>query len=182
MPTAGLKPRQQAASPALAARWRNILDLIPVAAYTCDAKGRITYFNSLAEAIWGRAPVLRDSADRYCGSFRLYLSESTPVRHDKCWMALALRNGKKYNGREILIERSDGGRSWGLAHANPLRNGRGRIIGAVNLVVDITAQKVRADRKSPRSMAPMSHGAALAMIDIGISILAGMRWPTATFS
>lgn len=182
MPTAGLKPQQRDAWPAIDASWRGILDLIPAAAYTCDATGQITYFNPLAEAVWGRAPALRDPADRYCGSFKLYLPDGTPVRHDKCWMALALRKGRKYNGKGILIERRDGSRALGLAHANPLRDDQGKIIGAVNLVVDVTAQQMGPGHGKTRSMAATPHGATLAMVEVGLSVLTGMRWPTSTFS
>jgi two-component system, LuxR family, sensor kinase FixL len=159
-------PPQAAASPAQKANWRGILDPIPAAAYICDAAGLITYFNPLAAAVWGRAPALRDPADRYCGSLKLYLPDGTPVRHEECWMALALLEDKPYNGREIVIERSDGGRTLGLAHANPLRDDQDRLIGAVNLVVDNTV---------PR-------GATLAMTEVAIALLAGMRWPASTFN
>jgi PAS domain-containing protein len=167
-----LKPQGQAGSPAVEASWQGILDLIPIPSYTCDAAGLITYFNPLAEAIWRRAPKLRDVTDRYCGSLKLYWPDGIPIRHDECWMALALRDGKQYNGREILIERSDGSRILGLAHANPLRNGHGRIIGAVNLLVETTAPKEReADRGKTRFTAPVSYDATLAMIEVGVSAL-----------
>jgi len=182
MPPTGLKPYQQTASPAVQASWRGLLDVIPAAAYACDATGLISYFNPLAEAVWGRTPALRDHADRYCGSFKLYLSNGTPIRHDECWMALALRRGKPYNGREILIERWDGSRTFGLAHANPVFDARGKVIGAVNLVVDITAQKAGTGHRKARSTAPMSRDAALAMVEIGVSLLAGMTWAPSAFS
>jgi PAS domain S-box-containing protein len=182
MPPTGLEPDQKNLSRTAEASWRGLLNAIPVAAYTCDARGLISYFNPLAESVWGRAPKLRDQAERYCGSFRLYLSNGTPIRHDECWMALALRRGRQYNGREILIERSDGSRTLGLAHANPLRNDQGKIIGAVNLVVDLTAQKLGADPGKARSTASISRDAALAIVEIGVSLLAGMAWESSTFS
>jgi len=171
-----------AGSAAVEASSRGILDLIPLPAYTCDAAGLITYFNPLAEAVWRRTPKLRDAADRYCGSFKLYLSDGTPMRHDECWMALALREGKEYNAREILIERPDGSRILGSAHANPLRNGHGQVIGAVNLVVERTAQKEReADRRKAPLVAPVPYDAALAMIEVGVSALTLAAWATSSF-
>ena len=183
MSTDNRKSRPQIGSPAAAGNWRGILDVIPAGAYICDAAGLITYFNPLAESVWGRAPKLRDPADRYCGSLKLYLGDGTPIRHDECWMALALREGREYNGREILIERPDGSRKIGMAYANPLRNDQARVIGAVNLVVDITAQaKLQADRRKTRSIVTRYHDATLAMIEVGLSASAGMTWPTSTFS
>jgi two-component system sensor kinase FixL len=42
-----------------------LLDVVPAAAYTCDADGLITYFNERAVEVWGRAPKLHDPIDRY---------------------------------------------------------------------------------------------------------------------
>src|SRR5688572_21067159 len=81
--------------------WR-LLDNLPVGAYTCDAGGLITYFNSHAVQLWGRAPKLRDPVDRFCGSFKLFLPDGAPIAHDQCWMALALTTGNAYHGHEIM--------------------------------------------------------------------------------
>src|ERR1700687_5357313 len=85
-----------------------LLDRIPAAAYTCDREGLITYFNRRAVELWGREPKLNDPIDRFCGSFRLFAVDGSPLRHDQCWMALALETGKDYNRQEIVVERPDG--------------------------------------------------------------------------
>ncbi|WP_290648176.1 ATP-binding protein [Aquisalimonas sp.] len=118
-----------------------LLDRLPVGAYMCDADGLITYYNQLAVELWGRAPKLNDPEDRYCGSFRLSSFDGAPIRHERCWMALALRDQAAYNGREILVERPDGERRMALAHANPVFDGNGALRGAVNMLTDITEQK-----------------------------------------
>src|SRR6188768_2841369 len=82
--------------------WRDILAIVPVGAYTCDAAGLLTYFNPLAEAVWGRTPKLRDTAERYCGSLKLHSIDGRSIPHEECWMALALREGKAYNGQDIV--------------------------------------------------------------------------------
>ena len=101
-------------------QFRELLDSLPAAAYTCDATGLITYFNRRGVELWGREPLLNDPRDRYCGSFRLFLPDGTPIHHDRCWMALAIRDNRGYNASEIVIERPDGTRRTVLAHANPL--------------------------------------------------------------
>ncbi len=53
----------------------------------------------------------------------------------------ALKTGEAYNGREIVVERPPGDRITVLAHANPIQDASGRIIGSVNVLVNITAQK-----------------------------------------
>ncbi len=131
-------------SSAAESQLRGMLDTLSVGAYLCDREGLITYFNRHAQQLWGRAPALNNPIDRFCGSLRLFDAQGAPISHDRCWMALALANGRQYNGQEIIIERDDGSRATVLAHANPLRDESGEIVGAVNLLVDITDRR-RAD-------------------------------------
>ncbi len=122
-------------------KFRDLLEKLPAAAYTCDAEGLITYYNRRAVEMWGREPKLNDPDDRFCGSFKLYSTEGTPLTHDQCWMALTLKEDKDYNGQEIVVERSDGSRHPGLAHVNPIHDESGKLLGAVNVVVDISDRK-----------------------------------------
>jgi signal transduction histidine kinase/ActR/RegA family two-component response regulator len=140
-----------------------LLDRLPAAAYTCDAVGRITYFNARAVSFWGRVPRLHDMADRFCGSWRLCATDGTPIRHDDCWMARALHEGRHYDGREIVVERPDGSRRVALAHASPLRDANGRIVGGLNVLVDITGQKnaetrlIEANHRKDVFLATLAH-------------------------
>ncbi|HZZ28807.1 MAG TPA: PAS domain S-box protein [Pirellulales bacterium] len=121
-------------------QFREILDRFPAGAYICDANGLITYFNAQAVELWGRQPKLNDPVDRFCGSFKLFLADGTPVPHDQCWMALGLQTGKAYIRQEIIIERPDGFRSTVLAHVSPLHDASGKLTGALNVLIDITEQ------------------------------------------
>jgi signal transduction histidine kinase len=145
------------------AQFRRLLDKLPAAAYTCDAEGLITYCNRRAVELWGRAPQINDPVDRFCGSFKLFSADGTPIPHDRCWMALALRDGKEYNGEEIVVERPDGTRWTALAHANPFLDEHGEVYGAVNVLVDITERKraeealQKADRNKNEFLATLAH-------------------------
>jgi two-component system sensor kinase FixL len=158
--------------------WQGILDVIPVAAYACNAAGLITYFNSLAESAWGRAPKLRDAGERYCGSHQLYLSDGTPICHEQCWMALALLDGTAYHGREIVVERRDGGRTSGLAYSHPVRTVQGHVIAAVTLVADVTARAEFGTKPKPPGI---PFDATVAMIEVAVSVFAGLPWATSAF-
>ena len=144
-------------------RFRRLLEKLPAAAYTCDAQGLITYYNERAVALWGRAPALNDPVDRFCGSFKMFLPDGAPMLHAECWVALALRNDRRYEGSEILIERPDGERRVALAHANPIHDDDGRLVGAVNVLVDISDRKRAEDavndanRAKSEFLAAMSH-------------------------
>ena len=145
-----------------------LLDKLPSAAYTCDAEGMITYFNRHALELWGREPVLNDPIDRFCGSFKLFTSDGTPIPHDQCWMALALRDQREYNGHEIVIERPDGSHCTALAHANPVLDDSGLICGAVNILVDITerarAEEIRKQAEHALRAAARTKDEFLAML------------------
>ena len=125
-------------------QFRRLLEKLPAGAYTCGPEGLITYFNQHAVQLWGRAPKLNDPVDRFCGSFKLFSTDGSPISHDRCWMALALKMNREYNEREIVVERPDGRRLTALAHANPIHDESGLLIGAVNVLVDISDRK-RAD-------------------------------------
>jgi two-component system CheB/CheR fusion protein len=118
-----------------------LLATLPAAAYICDADGLITFFNQRAVEFWGREPKLNDPMDRFCGSFKLFAADGLPLPHDECWMSLALRNNKAYHGHEIVVERPDGSRWTALAHVSPFQDERGRVVGAVNILVDITDRR-----------------------------------------
>src|SRR3989440_8771641 len=78
-------------------------------------------------------------------------------------MALALQGGQDYNGQEIVVERPDGSRRTALAHANPFHDERGNLLGAVNVLVDITERKraeealKEADRRKTEFLAMLAH-------------------------
>jgi two-component system cell cycle sensor histidine kinase/response regulator CckA len=121
--------------------FRRLLETLPAGAYTCDRSGLITYYNREAARLWGRHPRLNDPVDRFCGSFRLFGPDGAPITHDRCWMALALEQQQGYNGCEIVVERPDGDRRSALAYANPIYDESGSLVGAVNVLVDITDRK-----------------------------------------
>ncbi|MDQ2695964.1 MAG: ATP-binding protein [Pseudomonadota bacterium] len=129
---------------------------MPAGAYTCEPTGLITYFNQQAVALWGRAPKLHDPVDRYCGSFRLFATDGSPIDHGQCWMALALKMNQGFNGREIVIERPDGQRLTVLAYANPVHDEAGSLLGAVNVLVDISERK-RAEESLRQLEAELAH-------------------------
>jgi PAS domain-containing protein len=57
-----------------------LLQALPVAVYTTDAKGRITFFNDAAAELWGRKPEI--GTEEWCGTWRLYWPDGRPLPHD----------------------------------------------------------------------------------------------------
>jgi len=115
-----------------------LLEALPVAVYTTDAQGRITFYNRAAAALWGHNPALGSS--QWCGSWRLYWPDGRPMRHDQCPMAIALKEGREVRGVEAIAERPDGTRVRFRPYPTPLREPSGALIGAINLLMDITEE------------------------------------------
>ncbi|WP_342236513.1 PAS domain S-box protein [Inquilinus sp. OTU3971] len=113
-----------------------MLQALPAAIYTTDAAGRITFYNEAAAALWGCRPELGKT--EFCGSWKLYWPDGTPLPHDQCPMALALKQGKPIRGMEAVAERPDGTRVPFIAYPTPLFDAEGRLTGAVNMLVDIS--------------------------------------------
>jgi PAS domain S-box-containing protein len=123
-------------------RYRRLAELLPVGVYTCEApSGTITYFNEHAARLWGRAPEPGDTDERFFGSAKLFLPDGTLLRHADCPMAVALREGRKFRNREVIIERLDGSRATALVNIDPIRDAAGRILGAINVFHDVTEAK-----------------------------------------
>lgn len=121
-------------------RFHELLEALPVAVYTTDARGRITFYNAGAVALWGQRPKLLRT--RWCGAYRLYSSDGVDLPLDKSAMAVAVRENRPVHGYEAICERPDGTKVSLIAYPTPLRDAQGRVIGGVNMLVDITARKL----------------------------------------
>jgi PAS domain S-box-containing protein len=120
-------------------RFRNLFNLVPVAVYSCNADGLIQEYNRSAIELWGREPLRNDPSERYCGSFKIFFPDGRFMPHKSCPMARMLRGETlDPNELEILVERTDGSRRNVIAHPLPLRDERGKIVGAINCLYDIT--------------------------------------------
>lgn len=121
-------------------RFREVVEALPVAIYTTDAQGRLTYFNPAAVRLSGRVPEL--GSDHWCVTWKLFLPDGTPLPHDQCPMAIALQGGDVGSGIECIAERPNGTRFWFTPYPAVLRDAEGRITAGVNVLVDVTERKV----------------------------------------
>ena len=114
------------------------VELLPIAVYACDAKGRVCWFNQRAAKLWGRAPAIGDAAELFCGSFKLYDLQGTVIRREETPMAYVLRTGERVQGREAVVERPDGSRVFAMVHIDPIKDANGKLVGAINCFHDTT--------------------------------------------
>ena len=119
-----------------------VISSMPLGVYFCEApSGALKYYNRAAELLWGRTPRLGANAERFCGSVRLYRADGSPLPHEASPMAEALRKGIVVHDQEVIVERPDRCRRTILVNITPIRTLAGHVIGAINLVQDITERK-----------------------------------------
>jgi PAS domain S-box-containing protein len=137
-------------------RYRELVQALPAAVYTCDDRGRVTLYNQAAVDLWGCEPDL--AADDWCSSRPLYHADGSAIPPGECPLALTLRDGVARRGKEVVIERPDGTRRSVLTHPEAILDEQGRIVGAINMLVDTTEhraaqQAVRESELKFRAMA-----------------------------
>lgn len=123
---------------------RDLLEALPAAVYTTDAAGRITFYNKAAVEMAGRTPL---PGQEWCLTWRLHTPDGAPLPHDQCPMALALKEDRAVRGAEAVAERPDGTRVPFIPYPTPLHDANGKLIGAINMLVDITDRKQAENRQ-----------------------------------
>jgi two-component sensor histidine kinase/DNA-binding response OmpR family regulator len=118
---------------------QELIASIPAAIYTTDAEGKITYFNQAAAELVGRPPTI--GSDEWCVTWKLYLPNGTPLPYDQSPMAIALKEGRAIRNAEVVAERPDGTQVPFIPYPTALRDGVGKIIGAINMLVDVSERK-----------------------------------------
>jgi PAS domain S-box-containing protein len=117
---------------------RQVLSALPAAVYMTDKNGIITYFNKAAEELAGRTPEI--GKDQWCVTWRLRDLEGTPLPHDQCPMAIAIKEQRPVRGGYAYAERPDGSIIPFAPYPTPLFDAKGDLSGAVNMLIDISEQ------------------------------------------
>jgi PAS domain S-box-containing protein len=125
--------------------YHQILDGLPVAIYTTDKDGTITYFNRAAADLAGRQP--RIGKDKWCVTFKLFTADGKQLPHGECPMAIALKENRPVRNQQAVAQRPDGSFFPFLPYPTPLQDEHGNLTGAVNMLLDLTdrqrAEEVR---------------------------------------
>lgn len=129
-------------------RYRNLVQNLPAAIYTTDKDGYITMYNEAAVEMWGRRPEI--GKDRWCGSWKIFQADgTTQVPLEDCPMAIALKEKRRVVCDDALIlERPGAERRYFIPHPEPMFDARGEMIGAFNMLVDVTESKMAEREKA----------------------------------
>ncbi len=120
--------------------FRQLIGDSPVAYFTCDKDGFITYYNESAAELWGRRPTI--GKDKWNGALKIFKPDGhTQVAHGDCPMAEAIKEGREIKEFKMIFERPDGSRRVVLPHPKPIFDSSGAVSGAYNVLIDITDQE-----------------------------------------
>jgi len=111
------------------ARLRSLLQLMPAAVYTCDAEGRITYYNRTASELWGCEPKIGDPDPRF-----------SDQANDRSMFEQALCDHKPYVVEKRLV-RPDGSQVWVRDNVAGVTNLEGNLEYLLTVSVDVTERK-----------------------------------------
>lgn len=126
-----LKEREQ--------QYRDLIQNLPEAVYTCDEFGFIQMYNKAAVALWGRKPV--PGNEQWGGSWRSMTIDGKEMPLSACPMAITLKEKRPVHGEQVIIQRPDGSLRHVLPYPTPLFDTNGKLTGAVNMLIDITDKK-----------------------------------------
>ena len=81
-------------------------------------------------------------------SWKLYTAEGEPLAHADCPMAVAVKEGRPVRGVTAQAERPDGTRVQFMPLPTPLHGDNGEVLGAVNMLIDVSDARRIADLKA----------------------------------
>lgn len=155
--------------------YRQFCEALGVALYTTDADGRITFYNEAAARLWGRRPEL---GEEWCGSWHLFWPDGRPMAHEECPMATAIKERRPIRGAAAIAARPDGSRVAFEPYPTPLIGADGELLGAVNVLVDVT-ERQRAESALRASAAALEASNAVKDEFLGL-ISHELRTPVTT--
>ncbi|HXV01170.1 MAG TPA: hypothetical protein VG166_11790 [Caulobacteraceae bacterium] len=129
-----------------------VLDGLDAPIYATNARGVVSYFNPACVGFAGRLPAV--GKDRWCVTWRLYTDAGAFLPHAKCPMAMAIHEKRPVRGMTAKAERPDGTWVSFMPLPTPLIDGAGRLLGAVNMLIDVTEVRQIAElrRQAERCM------------------------------
>ena len=122
-------------------RLKAIIDAMAVGVVIADSSGRLVMMSQEADRIWRGLTPLAESIEEYAVYKAWWPATGEPLAPEEWALARALQTGETCLGEEVTIQRFDGTRGTILNSAAPVRDVRGRIVGAVATFMDISERK-----------------------------------------
>jgi PAS domain S-box-containing protein len=123
------------------ARWQAMVESLLDPVVVADAEGRAVYTNPAYERLVQRRPRENLDAGAPSESEQFFRGDGTPFTVEDLPLQRAARRGEEVRDLETLLRGSDGGELHVVFSASPLRDPRGRVMGAVAVGRDVTAAR-----------------------------------------
>jgi len=118
-------------------RYRTLTNTVPQPVWSCDASGRVTFFNSRWYEYTGLSPALSLG---HAWLDAVHPDDAPRVR--EAWDR-SVREGREHTD-EMRIRRADGEARWHLARVLPLTDDVGRVLGWFGTATDIHERRIAA--------------------------------------
>ncbi len=120
-------------------RLSELLNGLPVAVYTIDSEGYLNFYNQAAMELWGREPVL--FSDKWTGAHKLLSPVGEEISVHNCPLLQLIQEKTLEITYEGVLETPTGELVSFLAHASAIHDSQQQMVGAMNVLVDITERK-----------------------------------------
>ncbi|WP_375755983.1 PAS domain-containing protein [Corallococcus exercitus] len=120
---------------------RTVLQLLPVGVVIVDTAGRLLAANAAASALWGQGALAGMRLENFGGFEAYWPGTGKRLRGEEWAVSRTLKSRQTVSNEEVDIVGKDGARRTILNSAAPLYSAEGRLVGAVNINVDITERK-----------------------------------------
>lgn len=118
-------------------RWRAALDVMPDLVLLCDEQGTITYKNAACYALArGYSPA--GPSERAAPSWHLFWQDGSPMLPEERPLQQAISTGEAQRQVAVRLRWQDREERLVVWNVNPLRDGAGKLMGAVAVGRDIT--------------------------------------------
>ncbi len=115
-----------------------VLDILPIGLCIYDRAGHIVQYNRHAVEIWGRAPKLGQTREQFTAASKFFWLDGRPMARSEMPLTTVLEQGTSIRGREMIVELPTGVRRVVSLNIDPLVDGDGNRLGAINCFQDVS--------------------------------------------
>jgi PAS domain S-box-containing protein len=108
----------------------------PIATFTCDQAGQLTFYNHAAVSLWGAVPTIGDGL--WINIWKMYYTTGAVMPLAASPMTKAIKESRIINGEELTIETQDHVFKRVLVYSRPFFDKKNNQLGTHNSFVDIS--------------------------------------------
>ncbi|MBU2018872.1 MAG: PAS domain S-box protein [Bacteroidetes bacterium] len=119
-------------------RFTDLIHNLPVALYTTNLEGDLKIYNKAALDLWGGEP---SPKAKWIGVDHVFSPVGKMLKNNETPIAQSVKLRKNIRDREVIYKKQNGDLVNILPYPSPIIDSNGEMIGAMNILVDITKSK-----------------------------------------